>query len=179
MPATVTTGTRCPPVSCGGDDPSLVDVRTGHGFRGALAGHGDRPAPRHPPKACDLRPVGAGQPRPRLQPVSCHPLSPHLWDGREVDLQSWMRFFDLLERRDGGWRIVKRTAVYEKDRLDPVDPRSIPKDFFARDGSCQPFHPRRSSSVTTCSGAGCRPRPTSSRWTVPRNARYGKRVRRG
>ena len=54
-----------------------------------------------------------------------------LWDGREVDLQSWMRFFDLLERRDGVWRIVKRTAVYEKDRLDPVDPRSIPKDFFA------------------------------------------------
>jgi hypothetical protein len=32
----------------------------------------------------------------------------------EFDLQSWLRFFDLLERRDGVWRIVKRTAVYEK-----------------------------------------------------------------
>jgi hypothetical protein len=50
-------------------------------------------------------------------------------DGYEFDLQSWMRFFDLLERRDGVWRIVKRTAVYEKDRLEPVDPRGVPKDF--------------------------------------------------
>jgi hypothetical protein len=29
------------------------------------------------------------------------------------------------------WRIVKRTAVYEKDRMEPVDPRGVPKDFFA------------------------------------------------
>jgi SnoaL-like domain len=52
-------------------------------------------------------------------------------DGHEFDLQSWFRFFDLLERRDDVWRIVKRTAVYEKDRLEPVDPRGVPKDFFA------------------------------------------------
>jgi 3-phenylpropionate/cinnamic acid dioxygenase small subunit len=52
-------------------------------------------------------------------------------DGYEFDLQSWLRFFDLLEKRDNVWRIVKRTAVYEKDRLDPVDPRGVPKDFFA------------------------------------------------
>jgi SnoaL-like domain len=51
-------------------------------------------------------------------------------DGREFDLQSWIRFFDLLERRDGVWRIVKRTAVYEKDRVEPVDPRGIPNNFF-------------------------------------------------
>ena len=52
-------------------------------------------------------------------------------DGHEFDLQSWARFFDLLERRDNVWRIVKRTAVYEKDRMDPVDPRDVPKDFLA------------------------------------------------
>jgi hypothetical protein len=52
-------------------------------------------------------------------------------DGYEFDLQSWFRFFDLLERRDNVWRIVKRTAVYEKDRMEPVDPRGVPKDFFA------------------------------------------------
>lgn len=52
-------------------------------------------------------------------------------DGHEFDLQSWIRFFDLLERRDNVWRIVKRTAVYEKDRMEPVDPRGVPKDFFA------------------------------------------------
>ena len=52
-------------------------------------------------------------------------------DGHEFDLESWFRFFDLLERRDKVWRIVKRTAVYEKDRMDPVDPRGVTEDFFA------------------------------------------------
>ena len=52
-------------------------------------------------------------------------------DGHEFDLQSWVRFFDRLERRDGVWRIVKRTGVYEKDRMEPVDPRGVPKDFFS------------------------------------------------
>jgi hypothetical protein len=51
-------------------------------------------------------------------------------DGHEFDLQSWFRFFDLLERRDNVWRIVKRTAVYEKDRMEPVDPRGVSKDFL-------------------------------------------------
>ena len=54
-----------------------------------------------------------------------------VFDGYEFDLRSWSRFFDLLERREGVWRIAKRTAVYEKDRMDPVDPRGVPKEFFA------------------------------------------------
>ena len=52
-------------------------------------------------------------------------------DGHEFDFHGWGRFFDLLEKRDGAWRIVKRTAVYEKDRLNLVAPRGVPKDFFA------------------------------------------------
>jgi SnoaL-like domain len=32
------------------------------------------------------------------------------------------RFYDLLERRGGRWGIVLRQPIYEKDRLDPVDP---------------------------------------------------------
>lgn len=51
-------------------------------------------------------------------------------DGHEFDFQSWIRFFDRVERRDGVWRIVRRTGIYEKDRMDPVDPRGVPKDFF-------------------------------------------------
>jgi hypothetical protein len=50
--------------------------------------------------------------------------------GVAVDLESFMRFFDLLERRDGRWGLVKRTGVYEKDRLASVDPRGFPADFF-------------------------------------------------
>ena len=32
------------------------------------------------------------------------------------------RFYDFFERRDDAWRIVLRQPIYEKDRLDPVDP---------------------------------------------------------
>ena len=32
------------------------------------------------------------------------------------------RFYDFLERRDGSWGIVLRQPIYEKDRLDPVQP---------------------------------------------------------
>ena len=32
------------------------------------------------------------------------------------------RFYDFLERRAGRWGLVLRQPIYEKDRLDPVDP---------------------------------------------------------
>ena len=32
------------------------------------------------------------------------------------------RFYDFLERRDDRWGIVLRQPIYEKDRMDPVDP---------------------------------------------------------
>src|SRR5580692_9767547 len=32
------------------------------------------------------------------------------------------RFYDFLERRAGHWGMVLRQPIYEKDRLDPVDP---------------------------------------------------------
>lgn len=52
-------------------------------------------------------------------------------DGHEFDLQAWFRFFDLLKKEaDGQWRIFKRTAVYEKDRIAPVDPRGAPAALF-------------------------------------------------
>jgi len=43
-------------------------------------------------------------------------------DGIEVDAVCHGRFFDRVERRDGSWRIAKRSVIYEKDRIDPVDP---------------------------------------------------------
>jgi hypothetical protein len=43
-------------------------------------------------------------------------------DGVEVDLTSNGRFLDRIEKRDGTWRMVERAALYEKDRLDPVEP---------------------------------------------------------
>lgn len=32
------------------------------------------------------------------------------------------RFYDFFEKRAGRWAIVLRQAIYEKDRMDPVDP---------------------------------------------------------
>ena len=34
------------------------------------------------------------------------------------------RFYDFLEKRDGRWGFVRRQPIYEKDRLDPVDPKA-------------------------------------------------------
>ncbi|MDE2376181.1 nuclear transport factor 2 family protein [Bradyrhizobium sp.] len=35
------------------------------------------------------------------------------------------RFYDFLEKRQGRWGIVRRQPIYEKDRLDPVDPAAV------------------------------------------------------
>jgi hypothetical protein len=43
-------------------------------------------------------------------------------DGIVVDAVCHGRFFDRVERRQGNWRIAKRSVIYEKDRIDPVDP---------------------------------------------------------
>jgi SnoaL-like domain len=43
-------------------------------------------------------------------------------DGVAVDVICWGRFYDFFEKRDGRWAIVRRQPIYEKDRLDPVDP---------------------------------------------------------
>ena len=43
-------------------------------------------------------------------------------DGVQVDVVCTGRFYDFLEKRDGRWGIVRRQPIYEKDRMDPVDP---------------------------------------------------------
>jgi len=42
--------------------------------------------------------------------------------GMLCDVVCTGRFYDFLERRDGRWGIVLRQPIYEKDRMDPVDP---------------------------------------------------------
>jgi len=43
-------------------------------------------------------------------------------DGISVDVVCTGRFFDFFEKRAGRWAIVRRQPIYEKDRMDPVDP---------------------------------------------------------
>jgi hypothetical protein len=40
----------------------------------------------------------------------------------ERDVVCTGRFYDFLEKRQGKWGIVRRQPIYEKDRIDPVDP---------------------------------------------------------
>jgi hypothetical protein len=37
------------------------------------------------------------------------------------------RFYDFFEERDGRWGLVLRQPIYEKDRLDPVNPSETPE----------------------------------------------------
>jgi len=45
-----------------------------------------------------------------------------LVDGVLVDVVCTGRFYDFFEQREGRWAIVRRQPIYEKDRMDPVDP---------------------------------------------------------
>jgi pimeloyl-ACP methyl ester carboxylesterase len=45
------------------------------------------------------------------------------------------RFYDFFEKRGGRWGLVLRQPIYEKDRLDPLDPSarlSLDKELLAR-----------------------------------------------
>jgi hypothetical protein len=43
-------------------------------------------------------------------------------DGVVVDVVCTGRFYDFFARRRGKWGIVRRQPIYEKDRMDPLDP---------------------------------------------------------
>ena len=47
--------------------------------------------------------------------------------GTEVDVTCYGRFYDHFVRDAGQWRIKMRAVIYEKDRLDPVDPSASVK----------------------------------------------------
>jgi len=47
-------------------------------------------------------------------------------EGVECDVVCTGRFYDFFERRDGRWGLVLRQPIYERDRLDPVDPTAAP-----------------------------------------------------
>ena len=43
-------------------------------------------------------------------------------EGVNCDVVCTGRFYDLLEERDARWAIVLRRCIYDKDRIDPVEP---------------------------------------------------------
>ena len=56
-------------------------------------------------------------------------------EGVLVDVVCTGRFYDFIERRRGRWGLVLRQPIYEKDRMDPVDPAlrlSLDADLLAQ-----------------------------------------------
>lgn len=56
-------------------------------------------------------------------------------DGVAVDVVCTGRFYDFFARRSGRWAIVRRQPIYEKDRMDPLDPAvklSLDPELLAR-----------------------------------------------
>jgi hypothetical protein len=47
-------------------------------------------------------------------------------EGVICDVVCTGRFYDFFEQREGRWGLVLRQPIYEKDRLDPVDPSAKP-----------------------------------------------------
>ena len=43
-------------------------------------------------------------------------------DGEPVDVVCTGRFYDFFEQRSAKWGIVRRQPIYEKDRMDPLNP---------------------------------------------------------
>ncbi len=66
------------------------------------------------------------------------------FSGVEVDLTSCSRFLDRVERHGGNgaspgaWLIAERAAIYERDRLDPVEPSPEFDALFETDTSHYP-----------------------------------------
>ena len=53
-----------------------------------------------------------------------------LLDGYEFDFHTWSVTLDLFEKRDGAWKISRRSMIYEKSRMDPVVPGSVPQSYY-------------------------------------------------
>jgi SnoaL-like protein len=47
-------------------------------------------------------------------------------DGVACDVVCTGRFYDFFAERDGRWGLVLRQPIYERDRIDPVDPAAVP-----------------------------------------------------
>jgi len=47
-------------------------------------------------------------------------------EGVICDVVCHARSFDFIEQREGRWGILRRETIYEKDRIDAVDPKQTP-----------------------------------------------------
>jgi hypothetical protein len=78
--------------------------------------------------------------------------------GVAVDMTSYARFLDRLERRGGRWVILERAAIYEQDRLDPVEPsEAFDRLFKTTDLSVYPEQYRYMAARLVAAGRALAP----------------------
>ncbi len=51
-------------------------------------------------------------------------------DGYEFDFTTWSVSLEFYEKRNGLWRVCKRGNIYEKDRMEPHVPGSVPQSYY-------------------------------------------------
>lgn len=49
-----------------------------------------------------------------------------LVEGVPCDIVCTGRFYDFVVRHQGEWKLLHRQPIYEKDRIDPIDPAAVP-----------------------------------------------------
>jgi hypothetical protein len=49
-----------------------------------------------------------------------------LVEGVPCDIVCTGRFYDFVVRHEGEWKLLHRQPIYEKDRIDPIDPGAVP-----------------------------------------------------
>lgn len=75
-----------------------------------------------------------------------------------ADMTSYARFLDRLEKTSGRWAIVERAAIYERDRLDAVEPsEAFDRLFAATDLSIYPEPYRYMAARLTAAGRALAP----------------------
>jgi len=53
-------------------------------------------------------------------------------EGVPCDIVCTGRFYDFIVHHEGMWKLLHRQPIYEKDRIDPIDPTAVPKLDAAR-----------------------------------------------
>ncbi len=102
-------------------------------------------------------------------------------EGVACDVVCTGRFYDFLERRESRWGLVLRQPIYEKDRLDPIDPaahleldraaaRAVPRGLPAPRLPPDPHRLRRQAGHARHHRAGAR-RAVPARREVARRRR--------
>ena len=55
-----------------------------------------------------------------------------LVEGVPCDIVCTGRFYDFIVKHGGEWKLLHRQPIYEKDRIDPIDPAAVPRLDAAR-----------------------------------------------